>query len=82
MKHDCSFVYAAHVMCLRFWINSIYAVNGGWSPWIMASNCSVPCGGGVQLFVRKCNNPVPANGGKDCEGPESKNESCGHCPCT
>ena len=47
-----------------------------------ASNCSVPCGGGVQLFVRKCNNPVPANGGKNCEGPESKNESCGHCPCT
>ena len=57
------------------------AVDGGWSPWLKASNCSVLCGGGVQLFVRKCNNPVPANGGKDCEGPKSKSESCAYCPC-
>ena len=64
------------------WIIPYDAVDGGWSPWIMASNCSVLCGGGVQLFVRKCNNPVPANGGKDCEGPKSKNETCAYCPCT
>ena len=57
-------------------------VDGGWSPWMAVSNCSVPCGGGgSQFLVRKCNNPVPANEGKYCEGQSFKIDTCGNCPC-
>ena len=47
------------------------------------TNCSVQCGGGgVQVFMRECNNPPPANGGKDCEGQRYKvDTNCGDCPC-
>merc|ERR1712055_924480 len=36
-------------------------VHGGWSEW---SSCSKSCGGGLKK--RRCTNPKPANGGRDC----------------
>lgn len=42
-------------------------VDGGWSDW---TSCSTTCGEGIQ--TRTCTNPVPANGGADCEGPDTR----------
>ena len=31
--------------------------------------------------MRRCNHPVPANGGRDCKGETVKADTCGECPC-
>ena len=46
------------------------AVDGGWSVWPTAAECSTSCilsGSGVKVFERSCTNPTPANGGRSCE---------------
>ncbi|XP_065669702.1 uncharacterized protein LOC105844513 isoform X3 [Hydra vulgaris] len=43
-------------------------VDGGYSNWTDWSICSRPCGEGVTISRRYCNNPVPALRGKDCNG--------------
>ncbi|CAD5123995.1 DgyrCDS12301 [Dimorphilus gyrociliatus] len=57
-------------------------INGGWSDWVEEGECTKSCGGGLQTFSRSCNNPAPQNGGKDCDGLDSKSESCNtkECP--
>lgn len=35
----------------------------------------------MQLAKRECNNPVPANGGKYCQGVRVKYRSCNLIPC-
>ena len=42
-------------------------VDGGWSNWVTGL-CSKTCGGGNRRITRKCNNPKPSCGGKQCEG--------------
>ena len=42
-------------------------VDGGWSSWRYGP-CSTSCGGGRQNMARKCINPRPSCGGKDCTG--------------
>lgn len=44
-----------------------------WGPW---GDCSRTCGGGVQYTMRECDNPVPKNGGKYCEGKRVRYRSC------
>jgi len=44
------------------------AVDGNWGEWSQWSTCTRTCGGGEQQRIRECNNPAPANGGKECEG--------------
>ncbi|XP_009996158.1 PREDICTED: hemicentin-1 [Chaetura pelagica] len=56
-------------------------VHGGFSDWLEWRACSVTCGQGVQERVRQCNNPLPANGGRSCEGPETDMRSCHNQPC-
>ncbi|NWQ77372.1 HMCN1 protein, partial [Columbina picui] len=56
-------------------------VHGGFSGWLEWQPCSVTCGQGVQERVRQCNNPVPANGGRSCEGPGTDVRSCHNKPC-
>lgn len=51
-------------------------VNGGWGPWGPWGDCSRTCGGGVQYSFRSCDNPVPKNGGKYCEGKRIQYRSC------
>ncbi|CAK8691082.1 unnamed protein product [Clavelina lepadiformis] len=57
-------------------------VNGGYSDWGAYGACSVSCGAGVRERRRFCNNPPPANGGRDCEGPARDQQTCeqGFCP--
>uniref|UniRef100_A0A8B9ER49 Hemicentin-1 n=1 Tax=Anser cygnoides TaxID=8845 RepID=A0A8B9ER49_ANSCY len=54
----------------------IVQVHGGFSEWLEWQPCSVTCGQGVQERIRQCNNPLPANGGKMCEGPDTEVRSC------
>ncbi|KAA0701887.1 A disintegrin and metalloproteinase with thrombospondin motifs 15 [Triplophysa tibetana] len=56
-------------------------VDGRWGRWGHYGPCSRTCGGGVQLAKRDCNNPVPANGGKYCQGLRVKHRSCNLNPC-
>ncbi|XP_072035679.1 coadhesin-like [Amphiura filiformis] len=46
----------------------ICPVDGNWTSWSEWSECSVPCGGGFKSRNHSCTNPVPAAGGKDCDG--------------
>ncbi|XP_046779307.1 hemicentin-1 isoform X19 [Gallus gallus] len=56
-------------------------VRGGFSDWLEWQPCSVTCGQGVQKRARWCNNPLPANGGRPCEGPDTDVRSCHNKPC-
>ncbi|XP_074853412.1 A disintegrin and metalloproteinase with thrombospondin motifs 1 [Carettochelys insculpta] len=51
-------------------------VHGGWGLWGPWGDCSRTCGGGVQYSFRECDNPVPKNGGKYCEGKRVQYRSC------
>ncbi|XP_052091149.1 A disintegrin and metalloproteinase with thrombospondin motifs 12-like [Mytilus californianus] len=55
--------------CVAMGSGSPGPIKGGWSSW---SNewtvCSRTCGGGVKTRTRKCNNPEPRYGGRDCQG--------------
>lgn len=56
--------------------------EGGWSVWSAWSVCSESCNTGLQTRQRQCNNPVPSNGGKYCEGSPIAVDLCNqhHCP--
>ncbi|XP_073903349.1 hemicentin-1 isoform X3 [Castor canadensis] len=54
----------------------IVQVHGGFSPWSSWRSCSVTCGKGIQKRSRLCNSPLPANGGKPCQGSDSETRNC------
>lgn len=58
-------------------------VHGGWSVWTMWTDCSVPCGVGVQERRRSCTSPEPMYGGMFCKGDSLQEQVCNtgiHCP--
>lgn len=57
-------------------MNKKVAVQGSWGSWSPWGECSRTCGGGVQFSFRECNEPVPQNGGKYCEGQRKRYRSC------
>lgn len=65
-----------------FYIFLFKDIDGGWSSWGHWSECSATCG---DLSVRKrdrlCNNPIPQNGGKVCEGQIFDLELCNVTSC-
>uniref|UniRef100_UPI00398E889F A disintegrin and metalloproteinase with thrombospondin motifs 8-like n=1 Tax=Pristiophorus japonicus TaxID=55135 RepID=UPI00398E889F len=63
-------------------VTSIKTVQGSWGSWSPWGECSRTCGGGVQFSFRECNDPVPQNGGKYCEGQRTRHHSCNtqECP--
>lgn len=69
---------------LYFHVFMYLQVDGRWGKWGQFGSCSRTCGGGVQLSKRECNNPVPSNGGKYCQGVRVKYRSCNlnYCPDT
>lgn len=53
-------------------------VVGGWGPW-KSKECKSEClakSMGYQVKERKCNNPVPLNTDKGCEGPSYEHVLC------
>lgn len=56
----------------------MYLVDGGYSAWSAWSKCSKTCSTGYKVRARYCNNPRPANGGKDCSvlGPSRETLVC------
>lgn len=56
-------------------------IDGHWSNWTVWSSCSVNCGNGTKLRFRKCINPPPRYGGKNCLGDTFESVVCGElCP--
>ena len=58
-----------------------FLVDGGWSDYGEYDDCSVECGRGTKARNRTCDDPVPENGGKDCEGEEVEYKACAKLPC-
>ncbi|KAJ8405496.1 hypothetical protein AAFF_G00319690 [Aldrovandia affinis] len=50
--------------------------DGNWGMWSKFGSCSRTCGGGVRFRTRECNNPIPANGGHTCYGPNYEFQLC------
>ena len=59
-------------------------IHGGFSEWTEFSECTKSCGNGSQNRTRKCSNPKPQHGGKDCSslGANAEIQQCNtqHCP--
>ena len=51
-------------------------MDGNWGEWGPWGECSKTCGGGEHGRTRECNNPAPAYGGKQCEGPFRQRRLC------
>ncbi|XP_057667555.1 semaphorin-5A [Diorhabda carinulata] len=56
-------------------------IDGGWGPWSPWTSCTVPCSGGYRLRQRKCDNPIPTNGGQYCKGNDIEYERCNEGSC-
>ena len=56
-------------------------IDGGFGKWSKYSKCSQSCGSGIQSRTRKCDNPVPLNGGADCAGDKTETRQCYAKPC-
>ncbi|XP_032884067.1 hemicentin-1 isoform X2 [Amblyraja radiata] len=56
-------------------------VHGGFSEWLKWGPCSVTCGQGVRKRLRLCQDPVPANGGRYCQGTDTETRECQSKPC-
>ncbi len=64
----------------------IRSVDGGYSEWQEWSECSLTCGGGTRHRRRLCDNPVPIQGGRMCDGADDNgvevvSEDCNVEPC-
>ncbi|XP_028268119.1 properdin-like [Parambassis ranga] len=55
-------------------------VDGSWGTWAPSGPCSVTCGEGLQLSIRKCDSPTPKYGGRLCDGPSTQSSVC-QSPC-
>lgn len=53
-------------------------INGGWSNWLLWSDCSTKyvCGHGVRIRKRACSNPYRRGDGADCPGASSETMQC------
>nr|CAJ65510.3 HyTSR1 protein [Hydra vulgaris] len=56
-------------------------IDGKFSEWTSYSSCSVSCGSGTSYRTRKCNNPEPQYGGKQCFGDSLESKICKQIEC-
>ena len=57
-----------HLACLLIARTALCLVDGAWTDWAQWGSCTKTCGGGRRSRSRTCDNPKPANGGKECFG--------------
>jgi hypothetical protein len=50
---------------------NLISVNGGWSNWTLAHNCSLVNNNWSIKYTRNCSNPEPKFGGLTCLDQES-----------
>lgn len=72
----CSWMHVFFYIFFCFYFVSL--VDGGYGSWSAYGDCSVTCGGGQKVRRRKCDNPAPQHGGKDCFdiGPATETMEC------
>ncbi|XP_062616879.1 coadhesin-like [Saccostrea cucullata] len=51
-------------------------VNGNWGQWGHFRPCDMPCGGGIHIRMRGCDDPLPSYGGLQCPGQSVQTEAC------
>lgn len=51
-------------------------IDGNWGEWSEYTLCSTTCGPGIKRRVRSCDNPSPANGGRECAGSAIVSRKC------
>ncbi|CAC5422939.1 HMCN [Mytilus coruscus] len=56
-------------------------IDGDWSEWSSWDTCSATCNGGIQDRNRKCDAPLPSNGGRYCNGSTIESRSCNNENC-
>ncbi|XP_034337070.2 SCO-spondin [Magallana gigas] len=56
-------------------------IDGKYSDWTAWSSCPHSCGGGFKSRLRRCNNPPPQYGGKQCSGNDKDYSKCNTQPC-
>ena len=61
---------------VMFYCSHISKIHGNWGNWGAWTTCSESCGSGNRNRSRECDNPSPAPGGRDCEGPGNETEEC------
>ncbi|XP_059162099.1 LOW QUALITY PROTEIN: uncharacterized protein LOC131945116 [Physella acuta] len=66
--------YWSSISCVKY--GGACPVNGGWSPWGEWLECSVQCGNGERIRMRKCDNPSTKNGGIHCQGDWYEKTQC------
>ncbi|XP_060551153.1 uncharacterized protein LOC132712741 [Ruditapes philippinarum] len=71
----CEVSSQAKKICPRY-CNLCHLVDGNWSPWSPWTSCDVTCGSGLLLRHRTCTNPAPQNGGLDCPGNGTEQQTC------
>lgn len=70
------FAFTVLMFLFCFCLSFQTPVHGSWGSWGPWGECSRTCGGGVQYSFRECDNPIPRNGGKYCEGKRVQYRSC------
>lgn len=78
---QCFEIHRGDFQKISFLANEI--INGGLTEWSNWSECSSACGRRtLRSRERYCSNPVPSNGGADCEGERFQLDMCEMLPCS
>jgi len=51
-------------------------VHGNWGSWTIFGPCKGFCGAGIRTRTRRCDNPPPKRGGRQCRGKDTNVEAC------
>ena len=64
----------------NIWTESdLLPAEGNWGQWGVWEPCLADCGDSIQYRRRECNDPAPANGGRNCprdQGTDQESRVC------